>query len=587
MRPYRARYAVVLALNAMLVGIECGMLVLVMPILQALTGPSTVTLNSRITNILFQWFPVSGMQMVHVICALMFGLAVLKFVMRVFHDWLSSITGGLMMLDLRERIFRYYAYAHLDELLSEKQGRLVHLIGNSPGKVAGVTIRIPTLLVSGASAISIVALLFSIHWKLMLVISAASLLLLSFANFWIRSYSYRIGKQVFAVFGEMNNGLSEFINGVRQIVVAGARDRWAGRHHVFSKKLTGLHTQASMLQELPRTTMDFLMAAIVAGLVFAVTRSNGGFMSAPLSTLGFFLVAFIRLVPHVSSAVTVYMAITSSLAECEAIKEILDRPLPVARKDATSFLGLQSGVKFDNVRFQHKGRGGLFHSLSFTMEKQKITALVGKSGAGKSTIINLLLGFYEPTEGRILIDGEDLSSYDIESWRKKIGYVSQDTFIFHSSIRDNITFQNESYTQLEIENAARVAHAHDFIISFPDGYDTVVGERGMKLSGGQQQRIAIARAILRNPEILIFDEATSSLDPISEQSVQSAINSVAKKCTALIISHRLSSVQNADKILVLKDGEIVGAGAHEDLVANQSYYKELYALSASPAGNEE
>ena len=248
--------------------------------------------------------------------------------------------------------------------------------------------------------------------------------------------------------------------------------------------------------------------------------------------------------------------------------------LHTRRKGGQAVSTFNNSIEFSNVSFCYREGVDVLQNIDLTIEKGKVTAFVGASGSGKSSLINLILGLLEPTKGGITVDGVPLGTIDIESWNQRIGLVSQDSFIYHSTVKDNITFGDNSFNEEEIINAAKVANAHDFIFDMKEGYETIVGERGMKLSGGQQQRISIARAILRRPDILIFDEATSALDNISEQMVQEAIHNLSENHTVVLIAHRLSTVKEADKIIVLNEGRIVEAGLHDELIkASGSYYK--------------
>ena len=211
------------------------------------------------------------------------------------------------------------------------------------------------------------------------------------------------------------------------------------------------------------------------------------------------------------------------------------------------------------------------------IEPSQMTALVGHSGSGKSTISTLLTGVVRPTSGTIWLGGVSMADVDIATWRDQIGYVSQDTFVFHDTIRQNIRFGHD-YSDAEIIEAANLANAHAFIMELPDGYDTVVGDRGLRLSGGQRQRLAIARAIIRKPEVLILDEATSALDRKSEHLVQKAINKLAKQYTVVVIAHRLETIREADIIVVLKEGRVVDSGTHEALINRPGEYKSLYLV---------
>jgi len=271
------------------------------------------------------------------------------------------------------------------------------------------------------------------------------------------------------------------------------------------------------------------------------------------------------------------MEMAGALPDSEKVLGLLRakdaKPRPTGSKE---FLSLKNSIVFNNVYFSYNERKVLLKGINLAFQKNKTTAIVGDSGCGKTTLINLLLGLFQPTSGKIEFDQVDFNEYNLASWRSKIGFVSQDTFIFHSTIKDNITFGSQDFSMEDITRAAKLANAHDFIMEFPDGYDTIVGERGLKLSGGQQQRIAIAKAILKNPEIIILDEATSALDNISEKSVQNAINTIAKDRTVIVVAHRLSTIQNADKIVFLKDGVIVEEGFHDELIRKDGFYNNMY-----------
>jgi ABC-type multidrug transport system fused ATPase/permease subunit len=220
--------------------------------------------------------------------------------------------------------------------------------------------------------------------------------------------------------------------------------------------------------------------------------------------------------------------------------------------------------------------------LNTVFEQGKVTALVGASGAGKSTIVNLLLGLYEPSGGRILVDGIPLSDYNLDSWRRRLGFVSQDPFVIHGTLADNITFGRDGFSEQDVVAAAVQANADAFIRELPEGYQTLVGERGMKLSGGQQQRLCIARALLANPSLLLLDEATSSLDSITERAIQETIREISENRTVIQIAHRASTVARADHIVVLHEGRIVEMGSHMDLLRNDGEYAKLFV---TPAGN--
>jgi subfamily B ATP-binding cassette protein MsbA len=267
------------------------------------------------------------------------------------------------------------------------------------------------------------------------------------------------------------------------------------------------------------------------------------------------------------------------LVGAERIFEFLDAPIEIRDRDgARPFPGIEREIHFDGVSFAYRAGETVLEDVDVVVPRGSVLALVGPSGAGKTTLLDLLGRFYEPTEGRITVDGTDLREFSITSLRESLGIVSQETVLFHDTVRANIAYGMPDVSDEAVERAARAANAHDFVTALPDGYDTVVGERGAELSGGQRQRIAIARAILRDPPILIFDEATSALDTESERLVQAAIERLLAGRTVFVIAHRLSTVQRSDRIVVLDDGRVVERGTHAELLARGGLYRRLYEL---------
>ena len=279
-------------------------------------------------------------------------------------------------------------------------------------------------------------------------------------------------------------------------------------------------------------------------------------------------------------------SLLKAVGATERLMDLHDEPAEavslVAKREP---LALQGRIEFRHVGFHYASRPDVpvLQNVSFTAEPGQRIALVGPSGAGKSTIASLLLRFYDPVTGAIFIDGRDALGYDLSALRDRMAIVPQEVLLFGGSIRENIAYGKPGAGQAEIEEAARKANAHDFITSFPEGYGTVVGERGIQLSGGQRQRIAIARAVLKDPAILILDEATSALDTAGEKLVQDALDKLMKGRTSIVIAHRLSTVRDADRILVLDKGRVLESGTHDELIANtEGLYHGLHILQSSP-----
>jgi ATP-binding cassette subfamily B multidrug efflux pump len=330
-----------------------------------------------------------------------------------------------------------------------------------------------------------------------------------------------------------------------------------------------------------------LLASIGSVLVLGV---GGGLVINDMLTLGE-LVAFnsymLQLIMPVRRLGTIFNMLGESQTSAERVFEILDARSEVENAPDAEKLGdIQGQVTFENVSFGYLGTSKVLSDLSFRIEPGQVVALLGPTGSGKSTIVNLIPRFYDVTEGAIKIDGKDIRTVTIESLREQIGMVLQETMLFGSTIRENITFGKPDATQEEIEAAAKAAAAHDFIMSMPQGYDTEVGERGVTLSGGQRQRIAIARALLLNPRILILDDATSSVDTDTEQQIQHALNQLMRGRTSFVIAQRVSTVRNADLILVIDGGKLVAQGKHSDLIRESGIYAEIYHRQLRPENGQ-
>ena len=375
---------------------------------------------------------------------------------------------------------------------------------------------------------------------------------------------------------EVTGRLTESLGGVRVIKGYHAEQR---EEAVFATGVRRLLD--NVMRTLTATSVMSLSASVLLGCVGAVTMYVGAHQiaSGTLTVGGFvsytLLLGF--LVAPIMQIVSIGTQLTEALAGLERTQEIMrERPEDQDPKRSVPLRDIVGQIEFENVSFTYDGIHDVLRDISFRADPGTVTALVGSSGSGKSTTIGLISAFYAPTKGQILVDGTDLSTVRLDSYRTRLGVVLQESFLFDGTIRDNVSFSRPDAAEEEILRACRIARVDEFAESFADKYETVVGERGVKLSGGQRQRISIARAILAEPRILILDEATSSLDSESEQMIQHGLSYLMKGRTTFVIAHRLSTIRRADQILVMEQGQIVERGTHDQLYASHGRYYDLY-----------
>lgn len=379
--------------------------------------------------------------------------------------------------------------------------------------------------------------------------------------------------------GEVASHLQETVLGIRQVKGSGAepfeRDRFERVTWAYFKAVVRnerIRALASPLTEMIGALGTVLLLWYGSRLVLVEHRIEAGTFIA-------FLGLSLKLYAPAKWLSKFPSSVQPGLVAAERIFEFLDAPINIKNSaNAKRFSGVSTAIEFEDVTFEYEAGRPVLTNIGLAVASGSVVALIGPSGAGKSTLVDLVARFYDPTRGRILIDGIDLRELAVPSLRSSLGVVSQDTVLFHDTVRSNIAYALPNATEDAVVRAARAANADEFIRDLPNGYDTILGERGTRLSGGQRQRLAIARAILRDPPILILDEATSALDSESERLVQEAMDTLLKGRTVFVIAHRLSTVRNADVIVVLQAGRIVQSGTHEQLLAEGGLYRHLYRL---------
>ncbi|HIW96865.1 MAG TPA: ABC transporter ATP-binding protein/permease [Candidatus Tidjanibacter gallistercoris] len=387
----------------------------------------------------------------------------------------------------------------------------------------------------------------------------------------------RSAKEVQESFGELTSVLDESLSGMKVIKGYNAEGFFDRRFSDINRRFSDISRRIAYRQQLASPMSEFLGIAAAAGLlIFGGILVSGGKLDAG----GFltYLAIFTQITRPMRSFTDAFSTINQGIAAGDRVLALLDTQTAVRNApDAVRLEHFRDSIEFRNVRFAYEERE-VICGISFTVKKGQTVALVGPSGGGKSTISDLIPRFYDVTAGEIRIDGRDIRQYDLHSLREKMGIVAQDTVLFNDTIENNIRLGNAEATREEVMDAARVANAERFIAETPCGLDTNIGDRGAKLSGGQRQRLSIARAVLKNPEILILDEATSALDTESEKLVQEALNTLLVGRTSIVIAHRLSTIRNADKIIVIEQGRITEEGTHAELLRHGGTYAKLIEL---------
>lgn len=572
---YKLQVLLMVTLSIIVGGLEAAGVAVVYPILSAAFQDGFVRENFVLSlfSTLASLLPVADEFVAY--CLLFLILAVLIFAVKLVFITYRLAFAARIVVKSHNDIFYKFIQADYQYFMDHKQGELTYNAITAPHSLQ-------TLVTSGAElgaqtilSVSVIILLFSLSWQGTVAVLLMGLMYYLFTRYLAERVAYDAAKRQAQALTESLIVLNEVFSGIKQVKVFAIAEDWLRKFRDTISRHWYHYVRRSAWQQALNPLLIlilYLFIGIIA-LIIRVLAPNS--FTDLIPVFGTFAFAVYRLVPIMGGITNATMDIRSSLPNCERIYNILREKLTNIEDGGQELKSFQSGIEFDNVSFGYPEREKVLENISATFEKGKTTAIVGQSGAGKTTIINLLLRLFDVNQGEVKIDGVDIRQYKWVSWLDKIGYVGQETFIFNDTIRNNITL-GPKYSYEEVVKASKYADAYSFIVEMPDGYDTLVGDKGMKLSGGQKQRIAVARAMIRNPQILIFDEATNALDSISEAAVQKAINNLARDHTVIIIAHRLSTVVNADKIIVLGDRRVLEKGTHKELMAKGGAYYNLY-----------
>ncbi|MCC6431952.1 MAG: ABC transporter ATP-binding protein [Gemmatimonadaceae bacterium] len=487
-----------------------------------------------------------------------------------------SVAAQQAIARLREEVQGHLIRLPVRYFDSTKSGVLVSRVMNDPEGIRNLIGTGLIQLTGGIlSAIAALGVLLYLNWKLTL----ATVVFLGLFGAGM-SIAFKRLRPIFrersVITAEVTGRLTETIGGIRLIKVYTAEDR---EKAVFGEGVQRLFQ--NIAKTITGTSLTGTLGLAVVGVIGLIAMYIGGrdviqgtMTVGSLITFVFFIAMVTMPLIQIASIGT---QITEAFAGLDRIRELRDMATEDQEDASKAAVPAVVGrVEFDDVWFEYEPNVPVLKGVTFTAPAGTTTALVGSSGSGKSTLISLIMAFAQPQQGRILIDGAALSSLKLKDYRRHLGVVMQDNFLFDGTVRENIAFTKPGATDDEVQAVAKIANAHEFISGFPQGYDTIVGERGVKLSGGQRQRVAIARAILADPRVLILDEATSSLDSESEQAIQEGLRRLRTGRTTFVIAHRLSTITSANQILVLERGQIVERGTHAELLAMGGRYRDLY-----------
>ena len=491
-----------------------------------------------------------------------------------------SVVQYKLIRDLRNKLYSHFHYLSLSYFNKNKSGELTAVLVNDIDNMRNsLSIMFQKLFVEPINIIILMSLLFIVSSKLAFI----ALLIIPISGVIIFGISHSIrrrSKRSQAQLAGMTSMIAETIGSMRIVKAFATKGFEINRFAKETQKYYKLMLRRDRLRFVSSPVSETFGATIAALLLWVGARDVLVVQSISSEDFLRFILLLFSLFQPLKNLTNVVNELQNGLASADRVFAIMDIKSDIQDSaNAKNIKDLNSNISFNNVSFTYgKEHEKVLDNISFNIDKGEIIALVGPSGAGKSTLVDLIPRFYDTLGGSIAIDGTDIREIQIGSLRSMMGIVTQETFLFDDSIKANIAYGVNNLSDKEIEEAAKAANAHDFIVKLADGYDTIIGERGVSLSGGQKQRIAIARAIVKNPPILILDEATSSLDSESEKHVQSAIENLMNHRTVFVIAHRLSTVHNASKILVLDKGKIVQEGKHEELVNTDGLYKQLHKM---------
>lgn len=540
-----------------------------------LIGPQLIT---ELIDILSGDFDKGSMAAIRSLALILAATYLLRILFRFLNNYLSHKAAWNLVEDMRVKVYDHLQKLSLRYYQDKQTGQLMSRTTNDTANLEMLIAHvIPELFANALVVIGVAVILFSknVSLALMTLIPIPFLLLGSWIFIKKVRPTFRVAQSNLA---ELNATLQDNISGMKEIQVFNQQPKERGRVKKNARSYTSSILYALKLSAVFHPTVEAVSSfgTVIVVLVGGWLALDGNLSVSDI--IGFILYLNLFYQP-ISALARVIEDLQQAMAGADRVFEVLDTEPDIKDSpNAIDIEGSKGDIVFDDVSFNYTDNVPVLRNISFRAAPGEMVALVGPTGVGKTTVISLIARFYDPVSGRILLDGRDLREITLASLRNQISIVLQDIFLFNGTVAENIAYGSKEATMEQIIQAARTARAHDFIMEMPDGYDTVIGERGVKLSGGQKQRLSIARAVLRNTPILILDEATAAVDVETEAQIQQAIHELVQNRTIIVVAHRLSTVKKANKILVIQDGKIIESGNHEELLAYNGVYRQLCDL---------